>query len=692
MKNILLLLVLVIVAVGMPLGAAENDVDFGDPTVPVSISADMLTYDRENNIYTAEGNVEITRGDARLMADTVIFYGKTSEAEASGNVTLVSGEDVVEADHVELNIDTQTGIIYNGMIFYADKHFYVTGEELEKTGESTYRILRGTLTSCDGDIPAWKITGNRSAVTLEGYAELWGGAFYVKNVPIFYIPYGIFPVKTKRQSGLLFPIFGYSDDDGARFMGQYFWAINKSMDATFTVDAMTKRGVKGGLEYRYFLRKDIKGQLNVGMIDDRIEDDFRYGISFDHRQGLPGGFETLWDVNVVSDDEYLDDIADFYDELPKDSSRYLESRGALWKEWYPVGVFLEASYFDDLKDRKDEVTLHRLPRLSVYTRPLPVVRGFPLYFDLRSTFVNFEREEGVEGQRLHVEPGLTLPVSLGPVSVTPWVQGLWTGWWLSGDDLYPGDMDRWTYMAGVDVSAYIGRTYTGGSGSFSEIRHVIKPVFGYTFSPYEWQGEYPYFDSTDRIRGTSTLTVALENWLLGKSAEDTGAMRELLYLKVGVDVDFDPDDDWFGYRVSGNHVSSFYELRSRPSDYIDIGVKAIYDHELEEFGRIIGDVSLKNLRGDVFSVGYTYEREPSHRGAYEQIGGSVKLVLYRDMDLLFRARYSFDDDEWRRIDFGIDYRRQCWEVFVDFYSTEVPDDFGVMAIFTLSGLGSIKLE
>jgi hypothetical protein len=35
-------------------------------------------------------------------------------------------------------------------------------------------------------------------------------------VPILYIPYGLFPVQRERQSGFLFPRFGYSNDAASR--------------------------------------------------------------------------------------------------------------------------------------------------------------------------------------------------------------------------------------------------------------------------------------------------------------------------------------------------------------------------------------------------------------------------------------------------------------------------------------------
>ena len=110
---------------------------------------------------------------------------------------------------------------------------------------------------------------------------------------------------------------------------------------------------------------------------------------------------------------------------------------------------------------------------------------------------------------------------------------------------------------------------------------------------------------------------------------------------------------------------------------------------IEKFNRISSDISLSDMRGDTLSVGYAYEPIFLNREPYEHIKGSLKLVVYEDLDFFMGMRYSFDDDELRRINFGLDYRHQCWELYLDVYSNKIPDDFGVLATFTLMGLGSV---
>jgi len=691
-KQLFLLVVSLMVLV-IPAYSQDDALNFGDITKPISVVADMLTYDRENNIYTAEGNVEITRDTAILRADRIVFHGDTGEAEAAGGVHFTDGLDTLDAEKVALNIDTKTGIIYNGMVFYADKHFYITGKEMEKLGENTYRVYKGSLTSCDGEVPEWKITARRSKVTIEGHATVSSGGFFIKNFPVFYIPYGVFPVRTKRQSGLLFPAVGFSDREGFKFMGAFFWAINKSMDATFFADLRTERGVKIGGEYRYFLSKDVRGQINYNYIDDQKLHDNRWSLSFDHSQRLPGDIYTLWDINMVSDDDYIDNLANVADNLPTDADRYLESRVSFWKEFDYVGLFLDASYFDDFKSTYDEETLQRLPRLTVYTQPVAPIGGFPAYLDLASSFANYRRDDGIEGMRLIATPRLTVPLHLGPLNVTNWVAGSFTEWWLDGDDLYPNEMDRFVTSAGTELFTYLSRTYYPDSGYFSSVKHIIKPVLRYTYTSHENEGDYPYFDADDRTRSQSLLTAILVMRLLGevRDATDATAPRDILYFEAGVDVDFDPDPDWFNYDVSDTHVRSFYKLRLSPSQYFSTYFEAAYDHDRNEWEEMSANMLFTDGRGDSLSLGYVYQNDIVTSGEeYEQIWGALKLVVYDDLDFFCGARYSIEDNDLRYINAGIDYHRQCWGVYLNFYSKDIPEDFGVMANITLTGLGSLQ--
>ena len=235
---------------------------------PVNVKARTVTYDEPTSSYLAEGDVEVTRGDTTLLADRVKLYSETLLAEAEGKVRLTTTGRVVEGERMAVDMKSETGKIYKGTIFIQANHFYLRGDVIEKTGPDTYRMSRGSFTSCDGSLPAWEITSSETEVTIEGYGTARHSYFRIKGTPILYSPYMVFPVKFKRQSGLLMPRAGFSDRDGVVISQPYFQTLGDSMDATLTLNYMSERGMDVGLEYRYALTKQSKGMIMFDILPE----------------------------------------------------------------------------------------------------------------------------------------------------------------------------------------------------------------------------------------------------------------------------------------------------------------------------------------------------------------------------------------------------------------------------------------
>ena len=77
--------------------------------------------------------------------------------------------DTLEGDIIELNLETKKGTTRDGRMFFVKNHLYVTGSEIEKSGEATYRIKDATATTCDGPLADWRFTGKEGEVTVDGY-------------------------------------------------------------------------------------------------------------------------------------------------------------------------------------------------------------------------------------------------------------------------------------------------------------------------------------------------------------------------------------------------------------------------------------------------------------------------------------------------------------------------------------------
>lgn len=109
-----LIICLVFITVAPAVSAQGTSVAFGaitqDTDAPVEVSADELAVDQETGAATFTGNVVIGQGDMRLSAPRVLVIYRQDQPgierlEATGGVTLVSGQDAAEAQRADYDID-----------------------------------------------------------------------------------------------------------------------------------------------------------------------------------------------------------------------------------------------------------------------------------------------------------------------------------------------------------------------------------------------------------------------------------------------------------------------------------------------------------------------------------------------------------------------------------------------------------
>lgn len=113
-----LILSIVLGLAPMMVTAQGAQVAFGstqqDSDLPVEVTADNLNVNQNDGTAVFTGNVLIGQGEMRLAAPRVLVVYLEDESgieslNATGGVTLVSGEDAAEASQADYNI--QTGLI-----------------------------------------------------------------------------------------------------------------------------------------------------------------------------------------------------------------------------------------------------------------------------------------------------------------------------------------------------------------------------------------------------------------------------------------------------------------------------------------------------------------------------------------------------------------------------------------------------
>jgi LPS-assembly protein len=644
---------------------------------PVDIEADELIYDREAQLYEAHGQVEVSRGDFSLKADHAQLNMATKELVAWGNVLLREGEDVIECQRLEINLDTRLGKIHQAKLFLKDQNFHVTGQEVEKLGENHYRLQDGSLTTCDAKRPPWKFTVKEIEVkemALGGWGVAKGPIFYLEDIPVLYFPWGAFPVRQERQTGFLIPSVGYSSTYGPEFKTGFYWPFAKNMDTTFYFNWLGDRGFKEGLEYRYAFAKETRGEAKFYFIDDQVLNKNRYAFFIEHQQKLPYDFYLKGDINHVSDHEYLHD---FDEDLPRgtriDSRSLMQVRSVLFggKNWDQFSFLVNNEVFDDLTQPSNDKTVQKLPQISFYAHPQSLFKT-PLFYDLASSYTNFWSEKDVEAHRGDLFPRIFYPMRLFNVLKFESDVGLRETLYKSLNDptnTYHGWKSRETLEASMEMSAEFYRVYN--SETFSKISdlfkvskwmHTIEPTISYQYSPPVSQSRIHVFDEVDRIPYTNQITYGITQRLVGKP--DTGGVSTgaVEYAKLKIFQSYSlGDPSWFNPQFidAGGKKRSFSNIQGELWWNFGPYVSAQSDAELNPYRgsieRLNFLITVKDRRNDVVQVQYL-----NAKGNVKEVNLNAKVKTIAPVYLFGSFFYNLLD-HWRVLStYGVEYQAQCW--------------------------------
>ncbi len=636
---------------------------------PVEIEADELSYDRDRQIYEAHGKVEVKRGDLFLRADHGQLNMVTKDLLAWGNVLLREGEDVLECERLEINLDTRLGKVHQAKLFLKEQNFHITSREAEKLGENQYRIREGSFTTCDAVRPPWKFTVRELEVTIEGHGLAKGSTFYLEGIPTFYLPWGIFPVKRERQTGFLLPRVGYSKKYGPEIKNAFFWAIAKDMDSTFFLDYLGKRGFKEGFEFRYALSSDTRGEADFHFIDDKVLNKNRYAFFIQHQQKLPYDFYLKGNINHISDNRYH---RDFDEDLPDEAKIDVRSRGQLrstvfgGKNWDRFSFLTEASVFQDLTKKSNDETVQKLPQVRFYGHPQSLF-NMPLFFEGSASYTQFWREKGVEAHRGDIFPRFFFPTRLFNVlkietSVAP-RETLYK----SFDDptrQYKGWESRETVIASAEVSTEFYRVYEGGVFSgisklfkVAKWMHTIEPMIGYQYIPRVNQKKIPAFEDMDRIFYSNQIIYGFTQRLVGRPEKEGVSSGPSEYGKLRIFQSYSFGDPFTrDSKGKGRYFSNIQgELWWNFSPYLSAKLEGELSPYYGNLEVANVSINIKDNRNDAIFMQYRYAQRN-----IKEVNAGARIKTIPPLYLYGSVRYNFIDNWKVENIYGAEYQAQCW--------------------------------
>lgn len=648
---------------------------------PVYLEADELSYHYDQDLYQASGNVRLTQGELEVSSEQMQWNRGTGEVEARGNVQFLSATETLTGSAACYNLITGSGRVEQGYFFLHEDNLHVRGSTIEQLGEDEYRITAGTLTTCDGDTPAWKFGASRIDVTMGGYARARNTLFYLKDIPAFYFPYVIYPAKTERESGLLIPSIGYSKKRGFGYGGAYYQVLGINQDVTLYVDYLSEMGIGKGLEYRYIFGQDHAGEarvyhINVDRIDGERIDAERYALEWQHAGQLAGGVRMVADALYVNDDEYFKDFGDVAGDYNRDHAQSLLSLSKSWQGRYSLVGFMR--YTKNLQADQD-TTLQLLPRIAFDVTRQRIAQT-PFSYNLATEYSHFWRREGEKGQRLMLRPALSMNTwFFNLISVEPTLAYRQRYYWGLNDDASTVNKGIAEFSTVLSTPS-LQRIYPLSFAASSRLRHSLHPEVVYSYIPKSRQDHLPSFDMFDRIDATNRFEYALVQRLRLRTDAQEGSRlyRDLLYLRLSL----------LQHLANDSQKQGFGAVRvlmtARPLDRLRLSTDVTYDTRTDEWERILLEGAISDSRENQLRLLYNEER--ARQLEYGAV--NLSLTFLKPLYVSYEQRYDFHNNERLEQLIGFEYRQQCWSVHLGLRE-RIDGERSFMLTFTMLGIGSV---
>ncbi|NKM00917.1 LPS assembly protein LptD [Rhizobium leguminosarum] len=715
------------------------------------LSANELVYNRDADLVSAVGGVQINYAGYKMVAQKVEYNQKTGRMMAIGNIELVSPDgNRIYADNLDVTDNFADGFMNSLRIETAD-NTRIAAETGERVGGTKMILNKGVYTAClpcaedPKRAPFWQVKAQRVIQNGETHTiRLERARFELLGHPIAFLPFIEVPDNTvKRKSGFLFPTMSLSQNLGFGLSVPYYYVISPSMDATVTATGYTAQGflIEGEFRQRFENGTHI---LRVAGIDQAKPSNFSSGTSdaeADQRGMVASKAEFRinprwtfgWDVMMQSDNNFSKTYK-LRGLTGTDRTNQIYLTGLGKRNYFDMRAF----YFDvqdaDRTNTAEKQQAIVYPSLDYhYVAPQPLAGG-ELSADVNLTNISrthddfytvdgFERFRGLKGQTSRLTAELqwkrTYVTPTGLV-ITPLLAARGDAFALNMDDPtgYAGNYDdgnsatRSMFTAGLEMRYPILMTTANST-------HILEPIAQIYARPDEQlAGRLPNEDAQSFVFDATSLFD--RDKYSGYDRIEGGTRANLGVQYTGT---FDSGYKLHGifgqsYQIAGQNsfatadlvnVGADSGLETDRSDYVGLGgvetpygvsVAASYRLDEKDFEFRRGDLTTA-YQNDTFATQVTYTHlsaQPAYGFAEDndeiQTNSSVKFKDY--WSIFGGIAWDLNNDVISRRTIGLSYEDEC-TIFTIAYTDsrdsddESGSDWTIGARLTFRTLGDIKI-
>ncbi|MBI9070003.1 MAG: LPS-assembly protein LptD [Melioribacteraceae bacterium] len=355
----------------------KDDID----AVVFASSSDSLQFSvKEKKMYIyGEGNIKYK--DTDLSSGEIKIDFNTNDLEAKGltEITDSAGKQLIqtpklseaselyEGSEIKYNFKTRRGFISLAKNKGEGKSY--GGTKVKKVDADSYFVEDGIYTTCDAENPHTHFAAKRMKVINKEQIIVQWGIMYIAGVPIpIPIPFGVFPTKKGRHSGIIPPGYSVSGTRGQSFSNfGYYWAMNDYMDLALNADYYTQGGWGFRSNFNYKKRYSFSGYFRGGyskdIANEEQDDDYsertNWNFQLRHNQTIDPTSRLDVDLQYRTSDYFRKNSANYNDIL----DQLVTSNATYSKRFEDLGASLTLSYRRS-EDFGRETVSETLPSLS----------------------------------------------------------------------------------------------------------------------------------------------------------------------------------------------------------------------------------------------------------------------------------------------------------------------------------------
>ena len=343
-------------------------------------AADSLVFDIKTNKINLYNEAILIYKDLKLEAGLITVDQETQILEAFGIPDTVltgkfyqpplmfQGDTKYEGSKLSYNFKTQQGNVSMG---YSDAELgYYFGDKIKKVSSDVLFIKNGLYTtSTDREDPEYYFLSPKMKVIPNDKVIAQSVFVYIEGVPVFWLPFGVFPNRSGRSSGLIPPKFGDDATYGQYFsrLG-YFWAINDYIDLALTGSYFTKGRVDTYGRFRYVSKYNYSGsveggfsKINLGESTDiGTQNSEAWNIAINHNQQINPTSRFDAGLTFTSGKNYYNISTNSLSEL---LAQNVVSNATYSKTWEGTPFSLNANYYRDQNLNTGDVR-ERIPLIN----------------------------------------------------------------------------------------------------------------------------------------------------------------------------------------------------------------------------------------------------------------------------------------------------------------------------------------